>query len=90
MLRNYESGKMGLQDIILDCDIVSIGDALAEALAARDKHVVAQFFKVIEDQKKKIMEHSPEQADAWLSEIKEEAEALLWKQKVEKGQSRDH
>ena len=49
MLRNYESRKMSLQDIILDCDIVSIGDALAEALIAKDKHLLAQFFKVIDD-----------------------------------------
>jgi len=49
MLRNYESRKMSLQDIILDGDIVSIGDALAEALITRDKHVIAQFFRVIDD-----------------------------------------
>lgn len=44
MLRKYESGKMNLHDILLDGDIVSIGDALSYALRVKDKHVILKFF----------------------------------------------
>jgi len=54
VLRNYESGKMSLQDIILDGDIVSIGDALTEAITTGDRHIVSQFFQVLEHQKTKL------------------------------------
>ena len=40
---------MSLQDILLDGDIVSIGDALAYALRAKDKHILSKFFQVIGD-----------------------------------------
>ena len=76
--------------MFLDCDLVSIGDVLSDALKYGNTELVATFFQILDDQKKKLNKYDKEKADAWLEEIRKETKVFLEDKKIEEGKSREH